>query len=307
MKDKDLNIFSLESLGKMDLIPEESFKSFYRGCFFARVDSLLDEKINILRDPCRINAYIALLCTEGSVEINSNLKHYKIEKNMLFVSMPKDIIQLCEWNGCKLYVTSFNDDFFRTTTNDYNTLLSLFIGIQQHPCLQLTQQEAGCIEETFLSLMNDLKTFEGKNYYNEITMSYINLVMYKACSFINHYLEHQPGDEETVNRRSEEYFNKFMMLLGQYFKSERTIEFYASKLFITPKYMTSLIRKTSGQSAMEWINEYVVMEAKHLLRHSSMSIQGISEYLNFSNQSFFAQYFKRYTGCSPSQYRTQPI
>jgi AraC-like DNA-binding protein len=307
MEDKGLNIFSLESLGKLDLIPEGSFQSFYRDCFFARVDSLLDEKINILRDPCRINAYIALLCTEGSVEINSNLKHYKIEKNTLYVSMPKDIIQLCEWNGCKLYVTSFNDDFFRTTTNDYNTLLSVFIGIQQHPCVQLTQKEASCIEETFLALMNDLKTFEGKNYYNEITMSYINLVMYKACSFINHSLELQSGNGETVNKRNDEYFNKFMTLLSQYFKRERTIEFYASKLFITPKYMTSLIRKTSGKSAMEWINEYVVMEAKHLLRHSDMTIQGISEYLNFSNQSFFAQYFKRFTGCSPSDYRTRPM
>jgi len=53
---------------------------------------------------------------------------------------------------------------------------------QKHPCIQLTQQEATCLEETFFSLNNDLKTFEGLNYYNEIAMSYINPVMYKACS-----------------------------------------------------------------------------------------------------------------------------
>jgi len=299
--------FSLESLGKMNILPEDSFQSSYRGCFFTRVDSLMDEKINILKDPCRINAYIALLCIEGSVEIISNLKRFKIEKNCLYVSMPKDIIQLCWLNDCKLYVTSFDDDFFRNITYDYNMLLSVFIGIQKHPCVQLTQLEAACLENTFLSLKNDLETFKGLNYYNEIAMSYINLAMYKACSFINHSLELQPEDEKMVNKRSEEYFNKFMSLLSQYFRSERTIEFYASKLFITPKYMTSLIKKTSGRCAMEWINECVVMEAKHLLRHSDMSIQGISEYLNFSNQSFFAQYFKRFTHCSPSEYRARPL
>jgi AraC-like DNA-binding protein len=70
--------------------------------------------------------------------------------------------------------------------------------------------------------------------------------------------------------------------------------------------MTTLIKKTSGRSAMDWINDYVIMEAKNLLRYSEMSIQEISEYLNFSNQSFFAQYFKRVTGCSPSDYRDRP-
>jgi AraC-like DNA-binding protein len=98
-----------------------------------------------------------------------------------------------------------------------------------------------------------------------------------------------------------------MTLLNQHFKYERSIEFYASKLCVTPKYMTTLIKKTSGKSAMEWINEYVVMEAKHLLKYSDMSIQEISDYLNFSNQSFFAQYFKRFSDYSPSNYRTRPL
>ena len=57
---------------------------------------------------------------------------------------------------------------------------------------------------------------------------------------------------------------------------------------------------------MDWINDSVIMEAKNLLKYSEMSIQEISDYLNFSNQSFFAQYFKRLSGCSPSDYRAQP-
>jgi AraC family transcriptional regulator, transcriptional activator of pobA len=305
MENKGFISFSLESLGKMALLPEEVSHS-YGGFFFAKIDSDLDKKIEMFRYPCRINAYIAMLCIEGSFELVSNLKHYKIEKNCLFISMPKDIIQLCEWIGGKLYVIAFDDDSIRKTNIDYNNVLSVFIGFQKYPCIKILKPEAISLQETFSSLQRDIKAFEGKEYINEVVISYVNLITYKACSFINRYLETQSEDLEQVNKRNKEYYNKFMSLLNQYSKHERTIGFYASKLYITPKYMTSLIKKTSGRSAMEWINDYVIMEAKNLLRYSDMSIQEISEYLNFSNQSFFAQYFRRFTGCSPSVYRDHP-
>jgi AraC-like DNA-binding protein len=302
MEDKGFISFSLESLGKMSLLPEDSYNS-YRGYFFVRIDTDLDKKIELFRYPCRINAYIAIMCIEGSVEIISNLKHYSIGKNCLFVSMPKDIIQLCEWNSCTLYVIAFDDDSFRKMNIDYNSLLSVFIGIQTHPCIKIEETEAKSLEETFFNMISDIEGFEGKDYYNEVVVSYINLITYKACSFIKRYLEEQSVDVEKVNKRSEEYYNKFMSLLNQNFKHERSIGFYASRLYITPKYMTSLIKKTSGRSAMEWINDYVIMEAKNLLKYTDMSIQEISDYLNFSNQSFFAQYFKRFNGSSPSDFR----
>jgi len=305
MEDKGFISFSLESLGKMKLLPEEDYNT-YRGYFFVQIDSDLDKKIEMFRYPCRINAYIALLCIEGSVEIISNLKHYKIEKDSLFVSMPKDIIQLHEWSGCKLYIAAFDEDSFRKTNIDYYNVFSVFLGIQKHPCIRISPYETKCLEETFFSLKRDINAFEGKDYFNEIALSYINLITYKACSFINNHLATEAENAEPVNRRSEEYYNKFMLLLNQYFKHERTIGFYASKLYITPKYLTSLIKKTSGKTAMEWINDSVIMEAKNLLKYSDMSIQDISEYLNFSNQSFFAQYFKRFSGCSPSAYRNRP-
>ncbi len=62
----------------------------------------------------------------------------------------------------------------------------------------------------------------------------------------------------------------------------------------------------SGITAAEWINGMVILEAKHLLKFSRMSIQEISEYLHFPNQSFFTQYFRRETGMNPGCYRVNP-
>jgi AraC-like DNA-binding protein len=305
MEDKGFISFSLESLGKMNLLSEEEYQT-YLGYFLAQIDSNSDRKFEMFRYPCRINAYIAMLCVEGSVEIISNLKHHKIEKNCIYVSMPKDIIQLCDWSECKLYIIAFDDDFIRKTNLNYNNVLSVLLGIQKHPSVELSPQETSSLQETFFSLRNEMEVFKGKDYYNEIVMGYINLITYKACSYLKFYLETQAGESEAVNRRREEYYNKFMSLLNQNFKHERSIGFYAAKLYITPKYMTTLIKKTSGRSAIDWINDSVIMEAKNLLKYSEMSIQEISDYLNFSNQSFFSQYFKRLSGGSPSDYRAQP-
>jgi len=305
MEEKGFISFSLESLGKMNLLSEEEYQS-YMGYFMAQIDSNSDRRFEMFMYPCRINAYIALQCVEGSVEIISNLKRYKIERNCIYVSMPKDIIQLCDWSECKLNLIAFDDNFIRKINLNYNDILSVFLGIQKFPCVQLTSMEAASLQETFLSLKKEMEVFKGKGYCNEIVMSYINLIIYKACSYLSSYLETQAGQPETVNKRAEEYYNKFMSLLQQHFKDKRSLEFYAAKLYITTKYLTSLIKKTSGRTAMEWINDCVIMEAKNLLKYSDMSIQGISEYLNFSNQSFFSQYFKRFSGLSPSDYRSQP-
>lgn len=94
-----------------------------------------------------------------------------------------------------------------------------------------------------------------------------------------------------------------MQLLSESFKTERSVAYYARRMCITPKYLTTLIKRISNKSVSEWIDEYVILEAKTLLKYSNMSIQEIAYHLNFPNQSFFGSYFKRNTGLSPSQYK----
>lgn len=105
----------------------------------------------------------------------------------------------------------------------------------------------------------------------------------------------------------EEYFCRFMQVLSQSYKAERRVEFYASKLCITPKYLSALIKEVSGKRPSEWIEELVMLEAKSLLRYSKITIQEIAYQLNFPNSSFFGKYFKRYTGLSPKNYRMRGI
>ncbi len=109
---------------------------------------------------------------------------------------------------------------------------------------------------------------------------------------------HVPGTQERVTEA-------FLALARENFRTERFLDFYASKLGITPKHLSRTIRTKKGVSAVDWITRYVVLEAKVLLRATSMSINEISAVLNFPSQSFFGKYFKRYAGVSPTEYRNR--
>jgi YesN/AraC family two-component response regulator len=115
--------------------------------------------------------------------------------------------------------------------------------------------------------------------------------------------QHSTNGASSVSNRTDELFNRFLNLLREHCSTERSVEFYASKMGITPKYLSLILKKKSGRNASKLIDEAVVYEAKRLLKYSGLSIQEISTKLNFASQSFFGKYFKQRVGVSPSRYK----
>lgn len=105
--------------------------------------------------------------------------------------------------------------------------------------------------------------------------------------------------------RNKQLFNKFMALVKLYHTYARGVKFYAGKLCLTPNYLSGAIKEYTGKTAAEWVDEYVILEAKIMLKDSSLSIQEISYKLNFPSQSAFGKYFRQQVGVSPKQYRNK--
>ena len=89
----------------------------------------------------------------------------------------------------------------------------------------------------------------------------------------------------------------------EYHTNYRNVGFYADKLSLTPKYLSRIIKEASGRSAPEWIDEYVILESKNLLKYSELPIKEIVSRLNFPSQSVFYKYFKAHTGQTPTEYK----
>ncbi len=109
--------------------------------------------------------------------------------------------------------------------------------------------------------------------------------------------------ESSDSSRQSELTNQFIRLVERNYTKQRELKFYAQKLALTPKHISLVVKRTSGKSATEWIEKYVILDAITQLTSTDKSIKEIAYDLGFPSQSFFGKYFLRVTGVSPAQYR----
>lgn len=103
--------------------------------------------------------------------------------------------------------------------------------------------------------------------------------------------------------RQDELTDRFFALLHQHYGEQRSASFYADKMCISDKYLMRVLKNVTGQTFHYWVTDFVMREAKLLLRSTTMSVTAISERLNFPNPSFFARIFRQYVGVSPGEFR----
>lgn len=292
-----INSFTLAEL--IDLAGEQR-QGLMRECITASSDS----QMQVFRFPCRIDAFIIGVGTEGETSVSFNLHEFKLKKDSIFIFTPKNVLQVNSQQYFKADVIAISTDFMRRINIDIKNMMPLFLKFVENPALTLTPEESRSMRGMIAQIERETRGPE-THFSFDIVSGLIAATIYKVGDIMYHYLAEHPEGQNNSHNRAEEYFKQFTHLLGEHFREERSVGFYARQLCITPKYLTTLIKRISGQSVSEWIDNYVILEAKTLLKYSTMSIQEIAYYLNFPNQSFFGSYFKRNTGMSPSQYKAQ--
>lgn len=123
---------------------------------------------------------------------------------------------------------------------------------------------------------------------------------------LNVYFTNQPLKPLSQDKK-DKIFQNFVITLFRYYQQERDVTFYASKQYLSSRYFSAVIKEKSGSTALQWIVQMVITEAKQLLENSDLTIKEIATKLNFPTQSFFGKYFKQYVGVSPKEYRNKQI
>ena len=111
--------------------------------------------------------------------------------------------------------------------------------------------------------------------------------LYKIGSILHRKQPEFLSENPKSLKREEVLFNQFINLLTEHHRKERRVDFYAEQLFLSPKHFSTVVKKVSGKTAGEWIDEYVILEAKALLKYSVMSIQEVAYFMNFPNLPFW--------------------
>jgi len=249
--------------------------------------------------PIRLDALLIVLCREGESTIRIDLNDYKIKKDTLVVIQPKNYINLIDTEkDIKVDIVICSRHILENIMPKLTDVLPLLVQHRTEPVSYLTATEAEGLRSfhNFLRLkLQDPPT----PFLKHKVICMLQAALYEMMDIASR-------NKQAVNlkgNRKKEIMANFILSVSEHFREERQISFYANKLCITPKHLSAVVKEISGRTASEWIESYVTMEAKILLRSTDMTIQEISGKLNFSNQSFFGKYFKHQTGMSPSDFR----
>ena len=263
------------------------------------------EAIERFRQPCRIYAITFLVCISGEAECIINLNHYHIEKNMIVVAFPDDIIQVKATLHLEAYAVLISSALSKDLGMDYCRRSDFYLRIRKNASCQLTHEQIAPLKPYYTLLYDNIQ-----NTTEETPEIIKGLLRAFCCSIISKMHMREPQEEgskmETEKpNRNKQLFNDFMALVKQYHTRHRGVKFYAEKLCITPNYLSGVVKDYTGKTATEWVNDFVILEAKIMLKDSNLSIQEISYQLHFPNQSAFGKYFKQLVGVGPKQYRSE--
>jgi len=167
-------------------------------------------------------------------------------------------------------------------------------------CFHHNHFERPCID----LLLNDYHLIRIEQQRPNYKMKEMTLRAFITIFLAHLYSFRKENDEisHEDNSRQQKLFAKFLNLLSLYYKKDRSVQFYAEKISITPKYLSNIVHSQTGLSASVVIDRYVVYRIKQVLYANDINIKKISRMFNFPNQSFFGRYFKRIVGLSPNDY-----
>ncbi len=278
------------------------YSRFGEDYIFAHI--LPDNEVPVnVANASRFNFLTLILCVSGRMNLDINLSSYDVTDNTLIFLGSNDILKtnISERSQVDAYTLFLSSAFLQDINIDISMINPQRFSEERSPIMTLDQDEADLLIR-YLELLNLNTTSNADSVYvKSISRNLIASIIYQLMQFKSKRI-----GEETPSRshsRRVNYVLDFMKLVHKYHKQERSVGFYAGRLFISPKYLSLIIKESTGKSAAEWIDEYVILEAKNLLRFSGKNIQQIAYELNFTNQSSFGKYFKHITGMSPTEFQ----
>lgn len=247
--------------------------------------------------PVRLKCEGVALLMAGEVEASMNLHRMTVRPNDLITLPPGTIFQIHKVSGpLRIYFLGFSSAYIHQCHSSSTVLASLYSALNK-PNLSLRPEGAVLLEE-YMNLLIRLYDFLTPKMRRELAPNLYNDI-HKGV-----YLIYQNHKSDTADAsKSEQICRKFAQLVMTNYAKTRNVAWYAEKLGITDSHLCTTIKQTTGNTCGDIIASMVIMDAKSQLKSTDLSIQTISESLNFANMSFFGKYFKRHVGMSPLEYR----
>lgn len=263
---------------------------------FAISDTSEDIIAITLEHPVKINSLLVGICIKGNGNMKVNLKSVPLSERDVIALSPGTIIQyvpeeissdfmmkymsislefVAAFDASYLYPDARQTSYFKADIEEYNILLKLYDNLLEKYNRKDNLFRRQIIQHSLLSGMYEFALIE-KNH------TYLNT--------------------EGLTKK-EKLVWEFYQLLFKHYKNEKDTLFYAEKLLLSTKYLSTIIKQQTGKTVNEWVFEYIIAEAKALIKSSKITIKELAEHFNYADATSFGKFFKKQVGMTPNEYR----
>ena len=283
------------------MIHDKAHKVIYND--FMLLDDNFDDEVfkgfSYTGKPIKILFVMQMMCVRGTMRIRVNLKEMVVEANDILLVAPGSIIDMVVCEGdCRMALMHI--DNAKIARQPTLKIMLQFRSVIKYECF-ITHFSQPAMEQ----MVNGYKLLS--NIVNDNDLRYKDEAL-EGCfqMMISYWMSEIVKQDEKEAKikisRNEQIFKSFLKLVQKNYMTNREVAFYADKLCITPKYLGVVVSQVSHRRPLDWIRDYVILDAKAMLLSREYSIQQISQMLNFPNPSFFSKYFREAVGYSPSKY-----
>lgn len=243
------------------------------------------------------DSLLGIICLRGRARFRIRLREYEIKRGSYLLIAANEPFFIAESSeDFRIDVVRVGDSVFDLSYDDI---------LKQRLEKLIIQMPTNTVSNKKLLMFHMIHSYmkvmmkERNDFYRDmILFEYIKIFLYEAC----HLMDDTYSDGIPKNKERNITSNFFQLLENGY-RQNRRVEDYAGRIGITAKHLAFVIKKTTGKFPSEWMDNYVLLESKRLLRSTDICIQDISYDLNFSTPSHFGKFFKKKTGMTPKEFR----
>lgn len=262
--------------------------------------SILMADIPFLKSLLKLKSEIIIICIKGRmtfmIDCNSPII---IKSGETVIFNEGQIIEFIEAEpDCKIIMISLPHDIAVRNFKDWHSL--------SYPTVITPKKETLNEIYTVYRFMRNKMDNPSLSHKEDIIYTYMNTII---LNIYEAYLNNQESESSSQNKmiacnRQKTVYNLFIREVKKCFTSHRDVKYYASVLSLSPGHLSRIVKSISGKTVSECIRDYVILEAKVMLRTKELAIYQISDKLNFANPSFFSKYFREREGVTPTQFRS---
>lgn len=248
---------------------------------------------------CRTEGGAILFCRRGSATVTVDQLRDRVTRDTLLLLLPGSILHLNErTDDFRVRFCAFSLELFSEAA--YRLDPSFFHILHEHAIIRLPDRIIEGVRNWF-QMSSYTYRDRGNIFRNTIIRNRLQNVLLEAFDKTQRFAP--DVHSQTGTTRQADLFQRFVALVHEHCTEQREVAFYADRLCISTRYLSTIIRSVAHSTAKEFIDRSVVLEIKMLLGSTELSVQEIAYRLHFPDQSYLGRFFKKHTGVSPTEFR----